>query len=53
MIKLYFFYSVFFLWLCAVAQAVGDYTAFYKALISMVCSLTLGLFVEIMGDDEI
>ncbi len=53
MIKLCFFYSVFFLWLCAVAQAVGDYTAFYKTLISMVCFLTLCLFIEIMGDDEI
>lgn len=42
--------SVFCLWICAVAQRVEDYTAFYKSLISMVVVLILCLLVKIVGE---
>ena len=44
--------SVFCLWICAVAQRVEDYTAFYKSLISMVVVLILCLLVKIVGESS-
>lgn len=52
MINLFFIISVFCLWMCAVAQTVGDYGAFYRSIIGMVCVLTSCLLIEIIGDSD-